>query len=161
MRYARNAAVDANWHELLIDGKKAYPKKIGGGKVERTTEDIIRIGGRTAEARTVGTVKVEPLTLEFDYAAGIQFLEIYGLSDFNPATINLTGQTKEILDIVTDPRPIPENVGTATTVYKGCEITAIETTTEQGSGAPDMMVITIAVLEAEKFRGAAGGGVRL
>lgn len=160
MRWSKGAAVDANWHKFVFEGKEFFPKK-SGGKVTRTFELIYRIGDRRAQARTIGTVKVEDITIELDFAAGIQFLGILGLSDFNPATIDLSGRSFEFLDVVTDPRPIPSNVGTSTTIYKGSEIVAIETSTEQGSGAPDMMVFTISSLEAEQFRGAAGGGVRV
>jgi hypothetical protein len=160
MRWSNKAAVDANWHEFKLEGKSFYPKK-SGGKVTRSFELIYRIGERTAQARTIGTVKVEDITVELDFAAGIQFLGILGLSDFNPETIDLAGRSFEFLDIVTDPRPGPVNTGTATTIYKDSEIVAIETSTEQGSGAPDMMIFTISALKADQFRGAAGGGVRV
>ena len=150
------AAVDFNWHTITIEGQSLLCKK-WGSKVARKTTKIWRLGNRRPVARTIGTSAIEDMTLEFDYAAGLKFLSIFGVSDFNPANVDFAGRVFEMLDVVSDPRPVANNVGTATNVYTNCEVISLESSGEVGE-TPTSFIVGISVLDGTIARGAAGGG---
>ena len=159
MIYQERAGVDFNWHNIVIEGENLLCKK-WGSKFARKTAKIWRLGDKRPIARTIGTSEIEDMTLEFDYMAGIKFLAIFGVTDFTAVDFDFAGRVFEMLDIVSDPRPIASNAGSATTIYKDCEVISIETSGEVGE-TPTSFIVGISVLRGTMARGAAGGGVTL
>ena len=159
MLYQERAAIDFNWHEIVIEGQNVLCKK-WGSKITRKTTLIYQLGSRKPVARTMGTVEVEDMTLEFNYMAGLKFLSIFGVTDFSVIDTQFAGREFEMIDSITDPRPIPSAAGRSTSIYKGCEILSLETTGEAGE-TPTGLVVTIGAREAIIARGTAGGGASL
>jgi hypothetical protein len=155
MIFQERAGVDFNWHEIVIEGQSVLCKK-WGAKFTRKTTKIWRLGNNGAAARTIGTSEIEDMTMEFDFMAGIKFLAIFGVNDFNPSDFEFAGRTFEMIDNVRDTRPLG-TAGSATTIYKDCEVISIETTGEVGE-TPTGFVVGISVLRGTLARGAAGGG---
>jgi hypothetical protein len=156
MIFDERAGVDFNWHTIVIEGTSVLCKK-WGAKFARKTTKIWRLGNKRPVARTIGTSEIEDMTVEFDFMAGIKFLAIFGVSDFNPTDFDFAGRLFEMLDIVEDPRPVANNVGRSQNIYKDCEVISIETTGEVGE-TPTGFVVGISALRGTLARGAAGGG---
>jgi hypothetical protein len=159
MIYNPAVAVDFNYVTLLIEGQPIKAKK-HGFKVVRETEDVVRYGKNEVEAYTIGTTKVEPATIEFDYMGAKTIKRIFGITDQGAATISLAGREFEMVEDVRDPRPVLSNVGGETNVAKGCEVVGVEWNFEAGPAATPM-TWTVKIKTMEMARGAAGGGFTL
>jgi hypothetical protein len=159
MIYQENAAVDFNWVTLMIEGQPVKAKK-HGFKVARSTSDVFRYGSNEVQAFTLGTVKVEDTTIEFDYMGAMTVKRIFGITDQNAATTALAGREFEMIEDVRDPRPVAGNAGGETNIAKGCEVVGVEWSVEAGEAATPMTWI-VKIKKLEMARGAAGGGFTL
>jgi hypothetical protein len=143
----------------MVEGTSIKARK-HGFKVARTTADVGRYGSNEVQAFTLGTVKVDDTTIEFDYIGASTIKRIFGITDQNALTIALCGREFEMVEHVRDPRPIASNAGGETNIAKGCEVVGVEWNFEYGETATPMMWV-VKIKKLEMARGASGGGFTL